>query len=572
MPSTPSLRIVIIGGVAGGMSAAARARRMNESAQITVLEKNGFISFANCGLPYYLAGRIDSRDKLLVTTQQTVKERFDIDTRVHSEVTAIDRSAKTVSVTDHAGGTTYTLAFDKLIIATGASPIVPRVNHIGAPNVFVLRSVEDTLAIDAFLKSARPARVAIIGAGFIGLETAEAMVDRGLSVTLVEKNPHVLPPLDPEMAWELGKELESHGVRVITGAGLTQLQGTDDRVTAIELDDGTVVETDMVLMSIGVRPATSLASAAGLTLGATGAIAVDPFQRTSDPDIYAVGDAVESLHGVTFNPARIPLAGPANRQGRIAGHHAATGSSPGAPAVFGTAAVQVFSRSAALTGCGERAARAEGFDFDVAYATAAHHVGYYPGAQQMRLKVIYQRDTGKILGAQAVGGAGVDKRIDVIATAMHFGGRIDDLTELDLVYAPQFGAAKDPIHMAGFVAVNQRDGLSPSVSPAEVGAAVEQGAVLLDVRTPAEYAQGHLPGAVSMPLETLRARVGELDPTKSYITYCRIGQRGYYAQRLLNQRGFTLVSNLKGGYLLARQTLSQPGTNPRLGALAAASH
>jgi NADPH-dependent 2,4-dienoyl-CoA reductase/sulfur reductase-like enzyme/rhodanese-related sulfurtransferase len=542
-------RIVIIGGVAGGMSAATRARRANEHATITVLEKGGFISFANCGLPYHLAGRIKDESSLLVTTPQKVKERFDIDARVHSEATHIDRKARLVHVADLAAGRSYTLPYDKLILAPGASAIVPPIDHVRAGNVFLLRSMEDTRAVRAWLAEKAPKSAAIIGAGFIGLEMAEALRDRGLDVTLIEKNGHVLPPLDREMAQPVQAELQKHGVRVIVGDGLKSLHAAEGGlVNAVETEAGVRVPADLVLLSIGVRPNTKLAVEAGLAIGPSGAIAVDALQRTSDPDIYAVGDAAEVTHGVTGKPVRVPLAGPANRQGRLAGEHAATGSAPPAGRVLGTAIVQVFDLSVALTGLSETAARAAGLEIDVAYASPNHHAGYYPGAQGMRLKLVYDRGSGRVLGAQGVGGAGVDKRIDVVATAMHFNGTIDDLAGLDLAYAPQYGSAKDALHIAAMVAQNQRRSIMPAVAPSELN-----GQTLVDVRTPEEFARGSLPGAVNIPVDQLRGRLAELDRSRPVVTFCQVGQRGYVGQRILLQHGFADVKNLKGGYSLAAQ-------------------
>jgi len=543
-----SLRIVIIGGVAGGMSAATRARRLNENASITVLEKGGFISFANCGLPYYLAGRITSEDKLLLTTPQRVQQRFNIDVRVQHEVLHIDRAAKQVEVRDLDAQTTYKLPYDKLILAPGATPILPPIEHVQAPNVFLLRSLEDTRRVHTFIGAHAPQNAVIVGAGFIGLEMAEALRDRGLRVTVVEKAPQVLPPLDPEMAIGLAQELARHDVTVVTGNGLKALRAADTgSVTSVEVEDGRNFPADMVLLSIGVRPFVALATAADLKIGPSGAIAVDSYQRTSDPDIYAVGDASEVIHGITGAPTRIPLAGPANRQGRLAGEHAATGSAPVAGRVLGTAIVQVFGLSAGVTGLGQAAARKAGFDVDTAYVFPADHAGYYPGAQTMLLKLLYDRPTGRILGAQAVGAAGIDKRLDVVATVLHFGGTIDDLAALDLAYAPQFSSAKDPLHIAAMVAQNQRRGAMPALDPSELN-----GQVLIDVRTPTEHAAGTLPGARNIPVDDLRARVAELDAARPTIVFCQVGQRGHIATRILLQNGFTNVQNLKGGYRLAK--------------------
>lgn len=540
-------KLLIVGGVAAGMSAATRARRMNEHASITVLEKGGFISFANCGLPYYLAGRITDESVLLVTTPQKVEQRYNIDARVNHEATRIDRKNKSVAVTNLQTGQTEILPYDKLILATGASPIIPPIDHVTAPNVFLLRTMEDTFAIDAFLKTAQPKRVAIIGAGFIGLEMAEAMHDRGLEVTLVEKVPHVLPPIDAELALPLETLLRNKGIKLVTGTGLKSFAAADGKVTSIELENGERFPADLVLLSIGVRPNVKLAADAGLVLGPSGAIAVDQHQRTSDPDIYAVGDNSEVMHGVLNATTRIPLAGPANRLGRLAGQHAATGAAPSAARVLGTAIVQVFDLSVGMTGLSEFAATKAGLDADTAYVYPAHHATYYPGAQPLRIKLVYERSTGKILGAQAIGASGVDKRIDVIATAIHFGGTVEDLSQLDLAYAPQFASAKDPIHLAAMVAINQRQNLMPAIAPSQLN-----GQTLLDVRTAAEFAKGSLPGAINIPVEELRQRLDELDPENKIVTFCQIGLRGYIAQRILQQSGFKTVQNLKGGYSLVK--------------------
>lgn len=542
-----SPRIVIIGGVAAGMSAATRARRMNEHASITVLEKGGFISFANCGLPYYLAGRITSEEALLVTTPQKVVARYNIDARVHHEVTRVDRRNKSVEVTSLENNQTEVLPYDKLILATGASPIIPPIDHVRAPNVFLLRTMEDTFAVDAFLKARKPKRAVIIGAGFIGLEMAEAMHDRGLEVTLVEKVSHVLPPIDVELALPLETHLRSHGINLITGTGLKSFGASGDHVVSVKLEDEREVPTDLVLLSIGVRPNVKLATDAGIVLGPSGAIAVDQFQRTSDPDIYAVGDNSEVMHGVLNATTRIPLAGPANRLGRLAGEHAATGAAPGAARVLGTAIVQVFDLAVGMTGLSELAAKRAGIDADTAYVYPADHASYYPGSKPLRIKLVYERATGKLLGAQAIGGAGVDKRIDIIATAIHFGGTVEDLSQLDLAYAPQFASAKDPIHLAAMVAMNQRQNLMPAIAPDELN-----GQMLVDVRTAAEFANGSLPGAINIPLDELRERLDDLDSNMKIVTFCQVGLRGYIAQRILRQHGFEKVSNLKGGYSLLK--------------------
>jgi NADPH-dependent 2,4-dienoyl-CoA reductase/sulfur reductase-like enzyme/rhodanese-related sulfurtransferase len=542
------MRLVIVGGVAAGMSAATRARRMDESAEIVVLEKGGYVSFANCGMPYYLAGRIRTADKLLVTTAAQVGKRFRIDARTGHEVLAIRRAEKVVRVREIATQREYDLGYDKLVLAPGGVPVIPPIEHIRSANVLLLRSMEDTFAIEQFLATKQPKRIAIVGAGFIGLEMAEAMRERGLEVAVIEKAAMPLPQLDADMAAPLVATMQKHGIETHVGTGLQSLQARDGQVTAVVLENGTVVPADMVLLSIGVRPNVQLAKDAGLTIGATGGIAVDEFQRTSDADVYAAGDAAELVHGVTGRITRIPLAGPANRQGRTAGEHAVTGAAPKPGKALGTAILQLFETTAAMTGLGEVAARAAGFDVGTAVVVPNHHASYYPGAESMRLKLVYDRATRRVLGASGVGGAGIDKRMDVIATVLHFGGTIDDLTALDLAYAPQFGSAKDPVHMAGFVAQNQQDGVSSGCSLAEIN-----GSTLLDVRTPEEFAAGALPGAVNIPVDDLRGRLGELDRDADIVTYCKVGQRGYVAERILRQHGFAKVRNLKGGYTLASE-------------------
>jgi NADPH-dependent 2,4-dienoyl-CoA reductase/sulfur reductase-like enzyme/rhodanese-related sulfurtransferase len=543
------LKLVIIGGVAGGMSAATRARRMNESASIVVLEKSGHISFANCGLPYFIGGQIEREESLYLTTPQRVARRYRIDARVRHEVTRIDRQARYIEGTCRQTGRDFRLPFDKLILAPGAAPIVPPLPGTDAQNVFVLRNVEDTLRMQQFIRDAQPRRAVVVGAGFIGLEMVEALHARGIEVTVIEKAPQVLPALDIELAGEVEEELWQHDVTVLTGAGLDALDVQQGRAVAVVTDQGQRCETGLVLLSMGVRPSVQLALDAGLVIGPSGGIAVDQWLRTSDLDIYAVGDAAEVTHGVTELVTRIPLAGSANRHGRLAGEHAVTGHARSAATVLGTAVVRVFALDVALTGLGHAAARKLGYDADTAVIYPDNHASYYPGAQRMHLQLVYDRTNGRVLGAQAVGRGGVDKRIDVIATLLHFHGTIDDLSELDLCYAPQFSTAKDPVHYGAFVAQNQRANLSPGVSEWR---GVEQ---LVDVRSTAEFASGSLPGAINIPIDELRARYQELDPGKTTVVYCEVGTRAHLATRLLKQIGFERVCNLKGGYVQARAGL-----------------
>ncbi len=537
-------RILIVGGVAGGASAATRARRVNEEAEIVMFEKGDHVSFANCGLPYHIGGQIASRDKLLLTSPEMFWERFRVDVRIRHEVVRIDRDAKQVEVLDHATGNHTTEAYDKLILSPGASPIVPPWEGARASNVFTLRDVADMDRIKACVDAGQGKRAVVIGAGFIGLEMVESLIERGMQVTVVELSEQIMTPLDVEMAREMEQAFRARGVALHLGKSVEDLEVDGDRVTAARLSTGEVLPADMVLISIGVRPNSKLAAEAGLELGANKAIAVNASLQTSDPDIYAVGDAAEVVYGVTGQKVAIPLAGPANRNGRLAGEHAASGRAPDARAVLGTAVVGAFGKAAAMTGLSSKAAKRAGIESAAVYAIRGHHVGYYPGAEGMVLKLVYAPSTRRVLGAQAVGGAGVDKRIDVIATVLHFGGTIDDVANLDLAYAPQFGSAKDPLHIAAFIAQNEANGLVRQVLPADVP--VE--GTLLDVRNPDEFENGTLPGAINIPLNDLRDRLDELDRGKPVVVFCQVGQRGYNAARILMQHGFADVVNLAGGY------------------------
>lgn len=570
------LRIVIVGGVAGGASAATRARRVNESAEIVLFEKGDYVSFANCGLPYHISGQIVGRQELLVTTAQALADTFRIDVQMRHEVTRIDRRNKRVEVLDCAGGQRRWEPYDKLILAPGAAPIMPTWKGASGRNVFVLRDLADMDRIKSWIDSGKPSRAVVIGAGFIGLEMVEVLSARGLDVTVIEQQPQVLPPLDPEMAAEVGAVLRTRDVKLHLGATVENL-GTvpptelrprpkfvngdrpspadtlGDLIGGVQLRDGTWLETDLVLISIGVRPNSKIAAEAGLPLGQGGAIAVNEFLQTADPDIYAVGDAAEVIHVVSGQPVRVPLAGPANRNGRLAGEHAATGRAPAATPVAASAVVGCFGSVVAMTGLSEKAAEKMGIPVAASYAIRPHHAGYYPGAQTMILKLVYNPQTRRVLGAQAVGGEGADKRIDVVATAMHFGGTIDDLAGLDLVYAPQFGSAKDPVHIAAFIAQNQADGRVENINPLQEIPAGQ----LIDVRNADELAGGTLPGARNIPLSRLRQEMAELDRDRPVVVFCQVGQRGYNAARILSQSGFAPVYNLAGGYRMHRSRKSQ---------------
>ena len=543
------MKLVIVGGVAGGASAAARARRLSEDAEIVVFERGPDVSFANCGLPYYVGGEITPRDKLLVTTPQRLRERFRLDVRTRSSVESIDRAAKTVRVRDLDEGRDYDEPYDALILAPGAAPLRPPVPGVDSPLVLTLRNLGDVDRIKARV-DAGAKRVVVVGAGFIGLELAENFVKRGMATTVVELQPQVLPPLDPEMAVPIVEALRSRGVDVILGDSADAFEAAGDGVT-VKLKSGRAVAADLVILGVGVRPENALAVAAGLDVGPRGGIRVSDTMQTSDPSIWAVGDAVEIRDAVTGAAAQVPLAGPANRQGRIAADAILRPRSPrpgGYRGTQGTAIVGVFDRVAAITGASEKVLSRANLPYRKVYVHPADHAGYYPGAEQMTLKLLFAADTGRILGAQAVGGNGVDKRIDVIAVAIQAGMTVFDLEQMELCYAPQFGSAKDAVNMAGFVAAGLLRGDHPQADMATaLDGPPDDRTTLLDVRTPKEFAEGHLPGAVNVPVDDLRARLGELPRDRRILAYCQVGQRGYIATRILLQKGFD-AANLGGGW------------------------
>lgn len=541
-------RIVIVGGVAAGASAATRARRMDPSAEIVVFEKSGYPSFANCGLPYYVGDIIRSREALLLQSPERFKRRFDIDVHVRHEVLRIDRQEHRVEVKNLNDGSTRWERYDRLILATGASPIVPPFARSSCRNVFVLRTIEDTDAMRAFVDREPVRRAVIVGAGFIGVEAAEALVHRGVHVDVVELAPQVLPPLDADMAKPVAKHLQAKGVELHLGQGVERFEIDGDRVTGACLPAGQTLAADLVLLSVGIRPSVALAKEAGLALGPSGGIAVNEYLQTNDPHIFAAGDAVEVVHAVTGKPVLIPLAGPANKHGRLAGEMAATDAKVPAPNVAGTAVVKAFDLTVAVTGLSRRAAEKAGLKAEHVIVKRGHHVGYYPGAETMTIKLVYEPGTRRVLGAQIVGGAGVDRRIDVVATVLHFGGTLDDLSALDLAYAPQFGAAKDPIHIAAFVAGNQDRGLVRHVEPSVVESAERGGYQWVDVRAKEEFASGSVEGAVHVDVDDLRGGLAKLDRSRPVAVFCQVGQRGYYAARILKGLGREDVVNLAGGY------------------------
>lgn len=547
---TAPRRIVVVGGVAGGMSAAARARRLDESASIVVLEQSDYVSFANCGLPYHLSGEIVSRDALLLHTPESLRAALALDVRTGSRVTAIDRAARTVTVETADG--TYDLPYDALLLAPGAVAVRPPVEGLDHPAVHQLRTVPDLDALTArvaALPADGPRRAVVVGAGFIGLEAVEALVARGLDVALVELADHVLPPLDAELAPLLADELAAHGVALHLGVSARAVTADDDGAALVTLSDGTRLPADVVVVNVGVRPASDLARDAGLELGARGAIRVDADQRTSDPHVWAVGDAVEVVHAVTGDTGTVPLAGPANRQGRRAADSMCGHRTTPQAAVLGTAIVRVFGLTAAVTGASQATLQRAGIAHEVVRIHPGHHAGYFPGAEQVHLVASFAPD-GRLLGAQAVGRAGVDKRIDVLATALRAGMTADDLAELELAYAPPYGAAKDPVNMLGFVAQNVLDGTVPQWHPAELDE-VRATSLVLDVRSRAEFARGHLPDALHVPHTELRGRLDEVHDAaagRPVAVHCQSGVRSNIATRVLLQSGFD-ARNLSGGWL-----------------------
>lgn len=537
-------KIIIVGGVAGGMSAATRLRRLMEDAEIVVLEKGPFVSFANCGLPYYVSGEIEARESLLVQTPEALRARFNLDVRPHHEVIAINPVDKTVTI-KHSGQIT-TESYDKLILSPGAKPFIPPIIGLAeATNVYSLRNVSDLDKIMTNIDQENPKKAIVVGAGFIGLEMAENLKKRGLEVALIEKAPHVLPPLDEEMAAFVKNELVSKGVEVITSQSAAEFRNQGKLVI---LEDGTELQSDLTILSVGVQPENTLAKDAGIKLGLRGGILVDNNYQTNLSDIYAVGDAILVKQQITGEDALISLASPANRQGRqvadvIAGLNRKNKGS------IGTAIVRVFGLSAASTGLSERVARLAGLDVAVVHISGKDHAGYYPGATEIVLKLMYNPKTGEIYGAQGIGEKGVDKRIDILATAIKGGLTVFDLPELEFSYAPPFGAAKDPVNMIGYVALNQIEGLSNTIQWHELTDELAKGKILLDVREESELANGRFKEAINIPLNDLRCRVSELDPTKEYIISCHSGLRSYVGERILKQAGFK-VENLDGAFSL----------------------
>lgn len=542
------MKVVIIGGVAGGASAAARLRRLDEQAEIIIFERSGFISYANCGLPYYIGGTIEDKSDLTLQTPQSFWRRFRIDARVRHEVTAIDRENRTVTVRNLETGAVFAESYDKLVLSPGAVPVRPKLPGIESARIETLRTVEDTLRIRETVVGQNLRSAVVVGGGFIGVEMAENLRELGLDVRLVEMQPQVLSQFDADMASFLHAHLRKHGVELLLGRAVSGFADTETGVR-VQFSDSTETEADLVLLAIGVAPDSALAREAGLSLGARGSIAVNDRMQTSDPDIYAVGDAVEIFHRVTGQRTTVPLAGPANKQGRIAADNICGGDSRYLGSQ-GSSVIKVFDMTIATTGVNEKTAKQAGIDCDKVYLSPMSHAGYYPGGKVMTLKVVFEKGTYRLLGAQIVGYEGVDKRIDVLATAIHTGLSALQLKDLDLAYAPPYSSAKDPVNMAGFMIENLSRGLVEQFFPEDVDALPRDGSVtLLDVRTPGEYADGHAEGFVNLPVDDLRERLREVPTGKPVYVICQSGLRSYIACRILAQQGFKCY-NLSGGWRL----------------------
>ena len=541
-------RILIVGGVAGGASCAARARRLSEDAEIIVFERGPFVSFANCGLPYYVGNVITHEKSLLVATPELFSKRFNIEVKVHSEVLAIDREKRELKVRNLLTGEVSAEIYDALVLAPGSSPIKPPLPGIDLPGIFTLRTIPDSNRMKDWIVNKNVKRAVVVGGGFIGLETAENLVKRGISVTIIEMLPQIMPPIDPEMAVPLQEHLKANGVTLHLGDSVAKFERVEDVGNLVVTTQTEMkFECEMALLAVGVRPEVSLAKQAGLEIGVLGGIRVTNQMRTSDENIWAVGDAVEVRDFITGDWSLIPLAGPANRQGRIAAD-VILGRDSSFRGVQGTMVCKVFNNTVAATGVSEKTllrlkSNGKEIPYEKVYLHPGQHAAYYPGAKSITMKVIYSSEDGKILGAQAVGEDGVEKRIDVIAMAIQKHSTVYDLEEAELCYAPQFGTAKDPVNFAGMVAANALRGDSPVAHWANVN---ESGMYILDVREPSEFKAGHFEGSANIPLPTLREKMNSLPREKEILVYCGVGQRSYYAVRILRLNGFD-VRNISGG-------------------------
>ncbi len=553
MVTNMSKKVLIVGGVAGGASAAARLRRLDETAEIIIFERDEYISYANCGLPYYIGESIKDRSKLLVQTPEVMKARFNIDVRNNSEVIKIDPSKKKVIVNSKQKGT-YEESYDYLILSPGAKAIRPNIPGINSDKIFTLRNIPDTDKIKAYVDKEGTRSAVVIGGGFVGVEMAENLRERGLSVSLVEAAPHILAPFDEDMVVLAEKELEENGMRLILGDGVKSFRDLDSRIE-VTLNSDTMLAADMVILAIGVAPDTTFLKESGLEFGPRGHILVNDKLQTNIEGIYAVGDAIEVVDFITKQKTAIPLAGPANKQGRIAADNVA-GLNSSFKGSQGTSIIKVFGLTAACTGANERNLKRGNINYKTITIHPVSHASYYLGAMPMTIKLIFDEE-GKVLGAQGVGFDGVDKRIDVLATVIRMGGTVEDLTELELSYAPPFSSAKDPVNMAGFVAQNVLEGQSHMTTWSKVKAMKPEDYILVDVRTDEEYGNGHMDGAINIPLDSLRARLSELDPKKTIVVYCRVGHRGYLADRILSQKGYQVL-NVTGGYITASPLNLEP--------------
>ena len=541
------MKYLIVGGVAGGATVAARLRRNDEKAQIILFERGEYVSYANCGLPYYIGGTIKERNKLFVQTVKGFVSRFRIDIRTRQEVTRILPDTKQVEVKNLQSGEVYTESYDKLVLSPGAEPLRPRIEGIDSPKIFTLRNVPDTDAIKGFLQQTNPKKAVVVGGGFIGLEMSENLHEAGVQVTVIEMADQVMAPLDFSMAAMVHQHLTSKGVTLLLGDGVKKFETLADQSLAVHLSSGKTVQTDLVILSIGVRPENQLAREAGLSLGERGGIQVNAYLQTSDPNIYALGDAVEIQHLITHKPAMIPLAGPANKQGRIAADNIVYGNKEVYKGAMGTSIAKIFDLTVAAAGANAKLLKREGIPYISSYTHGSSHAGYYPGAVPLSIKILFAPETGVLLGAQVVGFGGVDKRIEMLAQTIQHEGTIYDLMELEHAYAPPYAAAKDPVNMAGFVADNILKDRVRIITWRDIDK-LEADVVKIDVRTKDEYSLGTIPGFINIPVDELREHLDELPKDKPIVVTCAVGLRGYLAYRILVQNGFKNVRNLSGGY------------------------
>ena len=560
------MKYLVIGGVAGGATAAARLRRMDENADIILFERGKYVSYANCGLPYYIGGVIAERDKLFVQTVEGFTTRFNIDIRPEQEVTAIHPKDKTVEVKNLGTGQTYTESYDKLVLSPGAEPLRPGIEGINSKKIFTLRNVPDTDTIKNYVDQNKPRHAVVVGGGFIGLEMAENLHDLGINIAVVEMANQVMAPLDYSMAAIVHQQLIDKKVDLRLEDGVSRFEETSKGIL-VHLRSGKQIATDLVILSIGVRPETRLAKEAGLTIGSLGGIAVNDYMQTSDPDIYALGDAVEVINPVTGKPALIPLAGPANKQGRIVADNIVFGNRETYKGTIGTSIAKVFDLTVAAAGANAKLLKREGIAYRSSYTHSASHAGYYPGAVPMSIKILFSPEDGKLLGAQIVGFDGVDKRIEMLAQVIQRKGTVYDLTELEQAYAPPYSSAKDPVNMAGYVAENILTKKVEIIGWRDI-ARLSSETILVDVRTADEYSLGSIPGAINIPVDELRSRLSELPKNRPIVVTCAVGLRGYLAYRILVQHGYKDVRNLSGGYktwsiATAKPTLDQVESNPK---------